>query len=136
MAESEVKNKKGGNGNGSSEVSKEVVEQYLKAKQKQEVPHAFNVLFNQETEAELNKTTRLNGREIVFMGVNAVRDYALVPPKSDLCPKGRPSISTCLRMELKSLKISEGGHGRDDVKEVNQLTQEEAMAQGGNKAEF
>jgi hypothetical protein len=134
MAEiDEKKAKKNGNGNA---VSNESVKEFIESKKKQEVPHAFNVLFNQESEAELNKTTRLNGREIVFMGVNAVRDYALIPPRNANNPKGRPSISTCLRMELKSLKISEGGHGRDDVKEVNQLTQEEAMAQGGNRAEF
>jgi hypothetical protein len=137
MAEPEVKDKKknGGNGNG-SQVDKKVVEDYLKNKNKADVPHPFNVLFNQEEEKELDKTTRVNNREVVFFGVNATRDDALVPPRTKLHPEGRPSISTCLRLHLKSLKISLNGDGRTDVKDVNQITQEEAMEQNANSANF
>lgn len=113
-----------------------IVEKYLEGQNKKEVPHAYDVLFNQEDEKALNKTTRVNGREVLFFSVNAIRDIALVPPKSKLNPNGRPSISTCLRMELKAMKISEGGHGRDDVKEVNQLTQDDIASQQGNTAQF
>jgi hypothetical protein len=77
-------------------------------------------------EAGLDETSDLNDREIVFMAVNNIRDDAL--------DKDRVlSISTLLRMHLKRLKISRGRKGRDEVVQINQLTQEEAMAQSGNR---
>lgn len=102
------------------------LKEYNARKEKETVPHAFNVLFNNDDEERIDQVTRLNDREIMFMSVNGVRDDALLPRGQ------RPSISKCLRTRIKRLKISSGGKGRDDVLAVSQLSQEEAMAAQGN----
>ncbi len=123
-----IKDKNNGNGHNQTQ-SEEELEQ-LKAwkakREKEAVPHAYNVLFNVEEERGLAQVTRLNPREIMFMAVNGVRDDALIPRGK------RPSISARLRMRLMGLKISQDGHGRDDVLAVSQLNSEEAAAQQGN----
>jgi hypothetical protein len=118
------------NGNGHNPTQDEAELEQLKAwkakREKEAVPHAYNVLFNVDDERGLAQVTRLNPREIMFMGVNGVRDDAMIPRGK------RPSISACLRTRLMGLKISTDGHGRDDVLAVSQLNADESMAQQGN----
>jgi hypothetical protein len=130
--ESKIKSKNNGNGHDADKDAElnaaklAALEEYKKRKEKETVPHAFNVLFDNEDEDRIDQVTRLNDREIMFMSVNGVRDDALLPRG------GRPSISACLRMRIKRLKISSGGRGRDDVLAVSQLSEEEAQAAQGN----
>jgi hypothetical protein len=117
-----------GNGHDADQDAKDLqaLREYKARKEKETVPHAFNVLFDNEDEDRIDQVTRLNDREIMFMSVNGVRDDALIPRGK------RPSISTCLRKRIKRLKISSGGKGRDDVLAVSQLSEEEAAAAQGN----
>jgi hypothetical protein len=120
--------KSNGNGHNPTQDEEEArkAQEWRAKREKEAVPHAFNVLFNVEEEKSLAQVTRLNNREIMFMGVNGVRDDAMIPRVN------RPSISACLRTRLMGLKISIDGHGRDDVLAVSQLNSEEAAAQQGN----
>jgi hypothetical protein len=128
MADTRIKGKNNGNGHNPTQDEEELarLKEWKAKREKENVPHAFNVLFNVDEEKSLSQVTRLNPREIMFMGVNGVRDDALIPRGK------RPSISACLRTRLMGLKISTDGHGRDDVLAVSQLSSEEAMAQQGN----
>jgi hypothetical protein len=125
--ESKIRSKNNGNGhNEDNDAELAALQAYKAKKEKETVPHAFNVLFNVEEEKSLSQVTRLNNREVMFMGVNGVRDDALIPRSH------RPSISACLRGRLMGLKISLEGKGRDDVLAVSQLSEEEAQAANGN----
>ena len=128
--ESKIKSKNNGNGNGHDAEADanelQALRDYQRRKEKETVPHAFNVLFDNDDEDRIDQVTRLNDREIMFMSVNGVRDDALIARGK------RPSISACLRMRIKRLKISSGGKGRDDVLAVSQLSEEEAQAAQGN----
>jgi hypothetical protein len=123
-----IKVKSNGNGHNPTQDEEELrqLKEWKAKREKEAVPHAYNVLFNVDEERSLAQVTRLNPREIMFMGVNGVRDDALLPRSK------RPSISACLRTRLMGLKISTDGHGRDDVLAVSQLSSDEANAQQGN----
>jgi hypothetical protein len=125
---SKIKGKNNGNGHDTEKDAEELaaLKLYKAKREKETVPHAFNVLFDNDNEDRIDQVTRLNDREIMFMGVNGVRDDALLPRGK------RPSISTCLRIRIKRLKISKEGKGRDDVLAVSQLSEEEAAAAQGN----
>jgi hypothetical protein len=128
MAEKDIKTKARSNGEGTKQEDIDAALATYKAKRdKDAVPHAFNVLFNNEEESKLSETTRINDREVMFFGVNGVRDDALIP----LSVRGK-SISACLRTRIMRLKISKNGDGRQDVLTVSQLSQEEAAANQGN----
>jgi hypothetical protein len=124
----DLKEKSKGNGHGTEKDNEELeaLKQWKSKREKETVPHAYTVLFNNDEENKLDEITRLNPREIMFMAVNGVRDDGMIPRNKRL------SISTCLRVRIKRLKISQEGKGRDDVLTVSQLSQEDAMAQQGS----
>jgi hypothetical protein len=128
MAVDKLKVKNNGNGHDAEKDAEELkrLQEWKSKREKEAVPHAFNVLFNVDEEKSLAQVTRLNNREIMFMAVNGVRDDGMIPRGK------RPSISACLRTRIMGLKISAEGKGRDDVLTVSQLSQEEAAAAGGN----